>query len=286
MTLTDSPGLTELLAELPATPPQNENSRGGVALAALSAAPLPLFELDAHGDRLITRLSGYLTERIRQNSATYDTSRLMAALEILSTLERASSAGLSDAARADKFWRRAGLATDRHWGLLASGESLGPSAPCWEWQGAKRSSDGLGVLSWNGKLVSAHRKAYELFYGIPLAKGAWLRRLCATPHCVNVRDHYEHRRVAGPRLLDSAKFRAGLEESYAEANYCTQGHSLRDSQRKSDCGECHRERRNEKRVERDRLAKEGAEAYLSPRADAYRSVANSLLPDLSGLMEP
>jgi hypothetical protein len=261
---------------------------GGVGPApALPALPaLPAIELDAYGDRLARHFCEYLERRIARNTSAYDTSRLFEALGLISKLRNLTFGNLTDDQRSKRFWQRVPAASDRVWGVLASEDSLGLDAPCWEWQGAKRSSDGIGVVSWHTKLVHAHRKAYELFFGRELVLGERLLRLCATPHCVNIRDHYSCARPRPPQLLDSARFRAKLADAYDQENYCNQGHTLKPYQRKSDCGECHRERKIARRVERDRLAKESAEAYLSPRAAEYRSVTNSLsAPDLSGLME-
>jgi hypothetical protein len=68
---------------------------------------------------------------------------------------------------------------------------------CWEWTGmrikssrATRNGSGYGYLWLEGKMVRAHRLAYELFVG-PIPDGALVLHSCDRPWCVNP----EHLRV-------------------------------------------------------------------------------------------
>ena len=57
-----------------------------------------------------------------------------------------------------------------------------PSA-CWPWT-AGRTGSGYGCLHYGGKLVYAHRLAYELAHG-ELLPGQVVRHTCHNPLCVN-----------------------------------------------------------------------------------------------------
>lgn len=56
---------------------------------------------------------------------------------------------------------------------------------CWLWQGATNGR--YGQLSVKGKMVGAHRLAYELTYGA-IGPGLWVLHKCDTPLCVRP-DH-------------------------------------------------------------------------------------------------
>ena len=63
---------------------------------------------------------------------------------------------------------------------------------CIEWQGkrtvkGKRSAGGYGQVSVNGRLLLAHRVAWELAHG-PIPVGMFVCHICDNPSCVNV-DH-------------------------------------------------------------------------------------------------
>lgn len=58
---------------------------------------------------------------------------------------------------------------------------------CWEWSGAR--SDGYGHIRIRGRLVLAHRLAYEMFVG-PVPIGKELDHKCRNTYCVNP-DHLE-----------------------------------------------------------------------------------------------
>ena len=55
---------------------------------------------------------------------------------------------------------------------------------CWLWMASKRNSKGYGQFWADGKIVPAHRWAYEQFKG-PIPDGLQIDHLCRTPACVN-----------------------------------------------------------------------------------------------------
>lgn len=59
---------------------------------------------------------------------------------------------------------------------------------CWLWN-ASRKDDGYGRFWLDGRMVYAHRTAYELLVG-PIPEGLQLDHLCRTPACVNP-EHLE-----------------------------------------------------------------------------------------------
>ena len=67
----------------------------------------------------------------------------------------------------EKFWKR-----------VAKGSPEG----CWDWLGGTAS--GYGKISWQGKVVSAHRLAYTLTYG-EIQQGMCVMHTCDNPRCCN-----------------------------------------------------------------------------------------------------
>ena len=65
---------------------------------------------------------------------------------------------------------------DRFWAKVDKGIF------CWEWLGSK--SNGYGRFWFEGRLVQAHRWAYETVAG-PIPEGLELDHLCRVRHCVN-----------------------------------------------------------------------------------------------------
>jgi hypothetical protein len=81
---------------------------------------------------------------------------------------------------------------DRFWAKVDKRED-----GCWEWLGMRlkpgtrtRNGAGYGYLWLEGKMVRAHRLAYELFVG-PIPTGLLVLHSCDRPWCVNP----EHLRV-------------------------------------------------------------------------------------------
>lgn len=110
---------------------------------------------------------------------------------------------------------------------------------CWWWTGAK-TPEGYGQVVIAGKIVGAHRHAYELAVG-PIPDGLQLDHLCRKPSCVRP-DHLEPvtRRVNILRGTSPVARRAGT-------SHCVKGHeytpentvrSRRDGRRS--CRECKR----------------------------------------------
>ena len=56
-------------------------------------------------------------------------------------------------------------------------------ADCWTWTGAKKNL-GYGNVRYLGRVLAAHRVAYELLIG-PIPDGLVLDHLCRNPRCVN-----------------------------------------------------------------------------------------------------
>lgn len=73
---------------------------------------------------------------------------------------------------------------ERFWAKVSVNEETG----CWEWTAAKI-PDGYGTFRVGGKLVLAHRFAWETFRG-PISEGLQLDHLCRVRACVNP-DHLE-----------------------------------------------------------------------------------------------
>jgi hypothetical protein len=76
--------------------------------------------------------------------------------------------GFTRVRRTDIFWRRVRKA--RKPGV------------CWPWLGG-RSGTGYGVLWWQGKVVYAHRLAYQLYFDRAIPEHLVVRHRCDNPLC-------------------------------------------------------------------------------------------------------
>lgn len=86
---------------------------------------------------------------------------------------------------------------------------------CWVWT-ASRTPGGYGQIRVAGKLVTAHRWAYENAKG-PIPAGLQTDHLCRTRACVNP-DHLEG-------VTQQENIRRGLAGKYQSARtHCPQGH--------------------------------------------------------------
>ncbi len=101
---------------------------------------------------------------------------------------------------------------DRFWLKVA----LRAHSECWMWLGAK-DHDGYGRVSRDGKLVAAHRVAYELGVGL-FDDGDDIHHLCHRPLCMNPK----HMRV----LSHGRHVQLGNSPSAqaARRTHCPQGH--------------------------------------------------------------
>ena len=77
-----------------------------------------------------------------------------------------------------KNWR--GTVGQRFWRSIDRSKGY---ASCWEWKGAKN-KDGYGQIQVNGKLIGAHRAAYEL-YRKPVPAGMSVLHACDNRACAN-----------------------------------------------------------------------------------------------------
>ena len=61
---------------------------------------------------------------------------------------------------------------------------------CWEWK-AGCFKNGYGAFGYNGKVVKAHRLAWELTYG-PIPEGMFVLHHCDNPKCCNAKNTKDH----------------------------------------------------------------------------------------------
>jgi hypothetical protein len=88
---------------------------------------------------------------------------------------------------------------------------------CWEWLGSK-CINGYGRMRVDGKLVQAHRLAYELFVG-PAPANLTADHLCRNPSCVNP-EHIEF-----VTIRDNTLRGIGPSARNATKRECMRGHS-------------------------------------------------------------
>lgn len=102
---------------------------------------------------------------------------------------------------------------ERFWSKVTVRE---PGA-CWEWRGAKH-PDGYGSFSLGGKMVAAHRVAYELANG-PILGGLHVCHACDNRPCVNAghlwlgtnADNKRDQKAKGEKCRMAASIRTYLD---------------------------------------------------------------------------
>lgn len=103
---------------------------------------------------------------------------------------------------------------DRFWEKVDRGDR----DQCWTWLGAK-SVLGYGHLKIDGRMVKAHRIAFEIERG-PIPDGLCLDHLCRTPSCVNP-SHLE------PVTIRENNLRGvGVAAINARKTHCIRGHEF------------------------------------------------------------
>lgn len=106
---------------------------------------------------------------------------------------------------------------ERFWAKVDKTPGHGPEGECWVWT-ACRNPDGYGKVSVNGRVVGAHRAAWERDNG-PVPEGLCVLHRCDVPACVNpshlfLGSHQENMRDR------EAKGRGGYGHMTGEAHGC------------------------------------------------------------------
>jgi HNH endonuclease len=171
--------------------------------------------------------------------------------------------------------KRRGPAEQRFWSLI---EKNGPIpqrrpelGPCWQW-GGTIDEKGYGRLSnGQGKVVYAHRFAYQLLVG-PIPHGLELDHLCRVPLCVKaIADE------CGPAHLEAVTHRVNCERGNAPAallaykarqTHCKRGHPWDEANTywwrgKRNCRACKRDQM--RRARGSPLIDGSADAGMVPR---------------------
>lgn len=108
---------------------------------------------------------------------------------------------------------------DRFWSKVEKGPG------CWEWTSQLDSRGRYGHFRLDGKVVRAHRVAYELVKG-PIPVGLQIDHLCRNPRCVNP-DHLEAVTAQVNTLRGTSPAAA-----HAAKTQCPQGHPYNDENTK------------------------------------------------------
>jgi len=72
------------------------------------------------------------------------------------------------------------MSEERFWNNVDKTET---KSKCWEWKLCCRS--GYGSVKFEGKMLGAHRIAFELFHKRPITEGMCILHSCDTPKCCN-----------------------------------------------------------------------------------------------------
>lgn len=96
------------------------------------------------------------------------------------------------------------------------------SGDCWGWTAA-RTSNGYGYYKFDGRMVRAHRHAWETLVG-PIPDGLQIDHLCRYKVCVNP----DHLRVVDNRANQLAGYRSPTARN-ARKTHCANGHLLSGS---------------------------------------------------------
>lgn len=124
--------------------------------------------------------------------------------------------------------------TDRFW------EKVDKSGTCWLWLGGK-GRDGYGRFALSGgRMVAAHRFAYEAVVG-EIPRGLQIDHLCRVTECVNP-AHMEPVTAA-----ENSRRRAACTPPKPQPTHCGQGHLLDDENTRwtagrKTCRRCNAER--------------------------------------------
>lgn len=104
------------------------------------------------------------------------------------------------------------------------------SDKCWEWKAAKSSSNpskAYGVFSVDGKLVKAHRLAFELFKNQRIQAGMLACHHCDNPRCVNPLHIFIG--TSRDNVVDAENKGRLYHHKGVLMTHCRRGHPLTDS---------------------------------------------------------
>lgn len=117
---------------------------------------------------------------------------------------------------------------------------------CLEWKG-NRDKDGYGLVKVGSQNVRAHRRMYELWYGVELKPGEVILHSCDNPSCFNPLHLSAGTMLDNVRDMDAKGRRVNAESS---VTHCPYGHEYTnvntyvDPQGKRRCRECRKTNRS------------------------------------------